>query len=240
MSDRKEASPLLQLAQEFMTRIEQYRNRKHVEERLDSLRVRLNHLRDVSRRAEELSKCHKILSDVTEVELPRGRLSASCKGLSKLIADCKVDPEAIIQPKAFEYENFNDTLNEIKGNLLKVWRRFATPKKETDIVLAAVIEDPSNQQAARKMQSLREQIQDKALDLPKSRNQIEAVAELIKEVNEECDRLAELGFDEEIARFLQRVRSSEGISLQSILDNQRVLDWLKQNNRASTFRVIRN
>ena len=236
MSKQGTSSVLFSLADSFVREVERYKNRQVIDERVNHLHHRLEQMRQISDHIEKLVNSQSVLSEVMEVNIPRKKLSGRRRALARLMTDFNADPDAIIQPKAFEQELFVDTLDEIDVYLMRVWQKITTPEKRTESILEAAEGDPSSSETAKRVRSFLSDLKDRSYDLPKTKAEVHVVGKLM----DECDRLEAAGFDEEVARFLEETRSFYGASLKKLLDNKKVLDWLKQKDRASSFHVKRS
>lgn len=231
---------LAELSEEFVKKAMQWKNRQDLQETITKLLFRVSKLESLCEQSEKYSNiCKVFASKKVKVQLPKRKLSGRIRSLNKLIEECKIDPDIMIQPKIIDDDAFTDMFNEIKDSLNKIWISFCSYDKRAESLIEAANDDSSNSKTFEELKDLTIDLKVCANSLPEKIDKIEKVEKIKDEIVAKCNNLESEGFDVDIRKFLVDSGSTTGFPLNKLIGNQKILDWLKEGKRSGAYTILR-
>lgn len=225
---------------EMLEKVQEVKEAQKVSQLLDALDHRLADIDKVLQIAEEILTAKNLLGEVCSVSYPKRRLSVRARSLAKLIAEYEKDAAAIAEANVFDRNGYEATFGEIKSALLKLWQKLLIPDKRSEQFITVNEGEPGQDGVFRELEENLSELESLRSDLPSSSADIRRAKKLKQSTTIICDKLEQQGYDQEIGQFLRSIRAEGGISILEVLDKPKLIEWLKQDNRAQTIRVVRN
>ncbi len=205
----------------------------------DALSHRLADIRIAADRAVALAKSKSAMATLSRAKYTKRSLSARVRSLTALRSAFEKNPASLCQPNAFDRAGFETTLRELSDALLKQWRQHAVPDSRMHTLAAALEDDPAESATNRTLQQKAKALYELGQTLPTTKQDLGQIASLQASIVKICDEVEKKGYDQNVGRFLREIRSPNGISLAKLLGDEGVLEWVRQGDRASSIRVVR-
>lgn len=201
--------------------------------RRDQLRVIANRVSSLATTAEVLSNEDSLESRLKPVRELSQKLSVKADDLLRRL---ETTSESILKPKALDaFES--GALDEIQRILTAAWRDLLGTGDQPGIETVLSRFDALRDVVARITQR-RRRLQELAATLPTTAAVVAEGRDVKRALADDLGSLTGAGLDDEVASFLRR--SVEGVSLEDLLANGRVLAWLAKHGLAGYFRVRSN
>lgn len=220
------------LAERVRTLSERARLSESTAEQLAAVQTRSAQLRALAERAEALAATARIIG--VAPALPKASLEDARRSVRELRAKYQADPLSVRlpQPRTIEAP-FPATTTALRD----AWSKTTAAPAQALALRDLLGRIPSAFGRARNdIENLCAQLAEAAVSLPSTPEQVAAVHELQRRLRERIDGLTSDGLDQSVRDFLSSA-STTGVSLDSLLAQSEVLDFLRSNGLLPSLRV---
>ena len=205
--------------------------------RVSQLRERVQQLSELCERAKLAARQQAALrSAAIEASVPKPQIRPRITALRTLEEKSATDIGALVNREAFNLPGLTEALQAAEDGLLARWQaRIAPPKA------SASLESLDQSEVTKVVQQLkvaRDGLQRLSATLPEKVSDMRAGLAQRKKFDDLWRQLAEAGLEAEVLAFLELTRTDRGAALTTVLEDAKVLKWLRQNQHAARFSVI--
>lgn len=226
---------LATMALELKRQVANYASWRQRKEDIAALSNRKQALADIIRRVEAVGSACRLMREESAIRLPAldpARDMANRVGV--LLAKFRQDPLAITQPKALDGLG-EANLKTLENLLLTAWQSYVQAGGVGGGLEQCLMHLDKLRLRAQRMADARRALTIASQHLPATKADLVAVQKHRKELREALAELGNGGLDQEIESFLKR--SGNGVLLDEVIGNPKILDWLQKNAVASSFVV---
>lgn len=230
---------ILQRAKELEALVKRYAELRQHRDALDGFKTRRDLLREI---AVSVHSSKEIREFLIQNCIPVQNNGVDLKRLLEKVTDIydkfTRDPSFILQPNSASLTQFKNSITNATSSLLLSWRRYAAPGDQGEALVAVLDRYAPFRDAAARIRLLRQQLAQKAEELPSSDQVVSQVNDLKKQLTVEIQSLSGKGLDESVLDFLRR--SATGVPLGELFLNPQILKWIQDENLIGCFQVTCN
>lgn len=228
--------PILQKANELENLTKRYAELRQQKGILDGFKTRRDKLRELAKSVGALVQAQKLLaSSGVRIRNNGVDLAGFQDKVSEVTVRFVKNPNSILQPRAVDLNQFQNTITAISNSLIASWKSYTAPGVQGEALVNVLDRYPPFRETAGRIRRLRQQLLQKAQELPSSEQDVRAVTDLKYQLAAEIRSLSGKGLDEEVLDFLRR--SARGVPLSKLLSNPKVLKWLQEEDLIGCFEI---
>lgn len=177
---------------------------------------------------------------LTQIGLPRldkrtvGALTTVYRKVTALVTKFQEDPKSITAANAVCTADMEKLAGALEECLLGFWRPYVERGLPNDNLLASFDRHSKYQNIVTQLRHLRSQLSTMASQLPSEPDKVQIVAGLQTQMQLLLSSLPDL--TAKVRRFLHDTVAT-GVTLNSVLEDCELIDWIKSQGLASEFRV---
>jgi hypothetical protein len=203
---------------------------------VSQLRERSKQLSGLCQRAREAAKRQaELRSAGLNADVAKTQVKPRVTALRNLEAKIATDISVIFDRDAFNLKGLTEALTAAEASLMEKWRVRVAPPKESSIIEA--LEFPEIEAVVQKLKRSREALQRISTTLPEKVSEIKKGMAQRDEFDVLLRKLVETGLDRQVLAFLEKARTDKGVSLAEVLEETKVMHWLRQHGHAARFNV---
>ena len=238
MSNAETKAPLITRAANLQTRLEVAEQTEGTRQYVRDLHDRYDQLRSYHQRSAELLRAKSVLAKV-DSERTRDACTAADpieRELKKLARGLRRNPKRIVQDNGYPSRRAQRCLDGIGEALLEVWQDVVGDVSAFDnaCVLAEGVSEAAPK--ADELQNVIGKLKEAARSLP-SEGDPDRIAALRKRANGLLMDLEQLIPSGPVREFLQAMRDGGAVSLENVLANEGLLEWLRAHDAAARYEV---
>jgi|GEM_PF-5170853 len=205
--------------------------------RVDQLRERAKQLSALCLRAREAGKRQAALRSAgVNADVAKPQIRPRVVALRNLETKIAADIIVIIDRDSFNLHGLTEALNAAEVGLLEKWRVRVAPPKESAVLES--LDFPEIEADVRQLKRSRETLQRISTTLPEKISEIKQGLAQREEFEGLLRKLVETGLEREVLAFLDQARTEKGVILADILEDAKVMRWLRLHGHATKFNVV--